>query len=629
MRDKILFLDIGAIPIYVIIWYTTIFRKMTKGKSNVLFLWVTAFAFFTVICDLLAGMFMGELPLDQLSRNMVKITEYLYFVTRNGTNVIYFFFIFAVTRTWYRISALWKKILLLLPYAGVIAMLTINEGTHAVFTVTAEAGYMRGSNILILYILAAFYLITGMIVLIICRRSLDLGALLALSAMYILNVIAVIIQFLDPKMLIECYFTSISLLFIVLFVQRPEKQVDLDTGLPGYHGFREEIGKIRAAGQNIQIIIVKILNAYDMSRYMGEGSFFGFIHAVEEQIRSFAKRDRLSFELYYEQPGTFYIIMGDTAYNPVQAIPEIRDNIQTYMEKAAYAGVRADARIVTLQFPGDISDVDELLNFGHDFAHFAEVDRLYSHADMIIEKKEYRIETHFSEILDRAVECDGISVSYQPIWSVKEKQCIAADAIAELSDEQYGKIEMSVMMDMAEKKGLGIRLGVYMIEHVFMDIRDRKLAEYEYVHIPLSTVQCMQQDFTDRIWKLKEKYDIHPEQVCFSFRESAYENTSEILNENLNRLSSQGYRLMLDGFGKGYSDIERIMEFPISAVRLNRSLVLSSANRERSRLMKGVIALLKEVPLTVIAQGADDDTAMQMLEDMGCELIQGNVVGNA
>ena len=624
MRDNILYLDIGAIPIYIIIWYTTIFRKMTKGRTNALFLWVTAFAFFTVVCDLMAGIFMSSYPLDELSIYMVKITEYFYFITRNGTNMLYFFFMFAVTRTWYRISALWKKILLLLPYIGFLAMLATNEVTHAVFTVTSEGGYLRGNLIYLAYIQAAFYLIIGMSRLFVCGHAIDLGARLALAAMYIFNVIAVVIQLLYSEMLIECYFTSISMLFIVLFVQRPEKQVDMATGLPGYHGFREEIGKIRAAGQKIQIIIVKIQNAYDMSRYMGEEAFFGYIHAIDEQIRLFGKRDRISYESYFEQPGTFYVILEDVKYNPVQAIPEIMDNVQSYLGEAVNAGVRADTRIVTIQYPEDISDIDELLNFGHDFARFADVDRLYSHADKIIEKKNYQIETHFSEILDRAIETESLSISYQPIWSAKEKKHRAADTIVELTDDLYGTIDMNVMMETAEKKGLGIRLGTYLIERVFIDIHDKKLAEYEYVIIPLSTVQCMQMDFTDRVWKLREKYSIHPEQVCFSFKETVYENVSEVLNENLNKLSAQGYRLMLDGFGKGYSNMERIMEFPIMAVRLDRSLMSTAIDGAERIMIKGIVGMLAEIPLTVIIPGADDADTVQMLVDMGCEMIQGN-----
>ena len=626
MRDKILYLDIGAIPIFIIIWYTTIFRKMTKGRTNVLFLWVTAFAFFTVICDLMAGIFMSNYPLDQLSVNMVRVTEYLYFIFRNGTNMLYFFFMFAVTRTWYRISALWKKILLLVPYIGILAMLAINEGTNAVFTVTSETGYGRGEYIFVLYICAAFYFFIGIARLVTCKGSLDLGALMALSAMYIFNLIAVVVQLINSNMLIECYFTSISLLFIVLFVQRPEKQVDLDTGLPGYHGFREEIVKIKAAGQRIQIVIINILNAYDLSRYMGEEAFFEYIKNIDKEIRSYTRGEKVSCELYYEQPGTFYAILEDTSYNPVQAIPEIRENAQAFMGDIANIGVRADTRIVTIQFPEDINDTDELFNFGHDFARFADVDRLYSHADAIIEKRDYQTETHFTDILDRAITENSISISYEPIWSYKDKKYHAADTLAELTDEQYGKVDMSMMMNIANKKGMSIRLGTYLIERVFADIFENKLSDYEYVNIPLSTVQCMQMDFTDLIWKMREKYDIHPEQISFSFKESAYENTSEVFNENLSRLSAQGYKLMLDGFGKGYSDMERISDLPIVAVRLDKSLISSGAGKDRRVIIKGIINMLSEASLTVLAGGVDDEDTKQMLIEMGCENIQGKAV---
>ena len=136
----------------------------------------------------------------------------------------------------------------------------------------------------------------------------------------------------------------------------------------------------------------------------------------------------------------------------------------------------------------------------------------------------------------------------------------------------------------------------------------------------------MQLDLTDRIWKLREKYGIHPEQVCFSFKESVYENISEVLNENLNRLSAQGYKLMLDGFGKGYSNMEKVLEFPIMAVRLDKGMFLSSLNHKMRVIIKGIISMLSEVPLTVIAQGADDDETLQILTDVGCEMIEGEAV---
>ena len=68
MLEKTIYMNVAAVPIYLIIWVTTIFRKMTKGRTNVLFLWLTGTAFFTVFAELFARFYMNSFPLnaDQL-----------------------------------------------------------------------------------------------------------------------------------------------------------------------------------------------------------------------------------------------------------------------------------------------------------------------------------------------------------------------------------------------------------------------------------------------------------------------------------------------------------------------------------------------------------------------------------
>ena len=62
------------------------------------------------------------------------------------------------------------------------------------------------------------------------------------------------------------------------------------------------------------------------------------------------------------------------------------------------------------------------------------------------------------------------------------------------------------------------------------------------------------------------------------------------------------------------------------AVRLDKGMILSSLNHKRRVIIKGIISMLSEVPLTVIAQGADDDETLQILMDVGCEMIEGEAV---
>ena len=99
---QILFFDYCALPIYLIIIYTIFVRKTTKGISNVLFIFLTAFLTFTTICDILAESYGGFLPMSERERTFFSITQFFYLLFRNLSGTIYVLFIITYTRTHYR-----------------------------------------------------------------------------------------------------------------------------------------------------------------------------------------------------------------------------------------------------------------------------------------------------------------------------------------------------------------------------------------------------------------------------------------------------------------------------------------------------------------------------------------------
>ncbi|MCR4585521.1 MAG: EAL domain-containing protein [Lachnospiraceae bacterium] len=627
MLEKTLYMNLAAIPIYVIIWVTTVFRKMTKGRTNVLFLWLTGTAFLTVFAELFVRYTMRTFPLTPSQVQVVKAAEYVYFLARNASNLIYIFFIFSVTRTWYKIRPLWKKLLIALPFIAVCVMLLINERTGYVFTVTAERGYDRGRKILILYLLATIYFVFGTLYVTFKRHLLDLGEWVVMITMYASNLIAVLIQLFYPGMLIECYFTSISILFIVLFVQRPEKQVDMNTGLPGYRAFCEEMRKIEATGQSVQLIIVSLTNASEVRRFLGDEDYFEYIHSIDENIRVYADKEKKPYELYFEEPGCIYIITDDPKYNPAQAIPDIRRKVRKGSGKIAARGALPDTRIVSVKFPDDIKDAGEFFRFGHSFTRFANVDKVYTRAADIIGLREYRIEAHMGEILDRALGGQKLEIKYKPVWSVKEGRYVSAEAVIRLDDEEFGEMDEVMLSEAAERRGMIIRLGAYVLDRVFAFVgsEEFELCSYSCVDIPVSVTQCMQMDFTDLVWRLREKYDVHPEKICLCIRELSYENMSAVMNENLNKLASQGYGLCLDGYGNGFSNIQHILKLPLRSVRFDKSMIAAAMTDAGRAVLEGSIKMLKSIPLEVICCGADDKATAEMLESMGCELLQGEL----
>ncbi len=625
MFDKILLFDVCAVPVYLIIIATTIIRKMYKGRSNRLYLEVAVFAFAADLCEIVEKLAFVGYTFGTGFVFWVKMCEYAYFITRNAVNVSYLFFIISTTKTWYKIDKVLPRLFIMLPYLSIVTMLATNEITGWVFTVTIEQGYQRGSNMIVVYAFAACYLVIGVIYLIVHRHTLDLGSFITLMLMYVINLTSVLLQYLYPRYIIESFATSLTVLFVVLYVQRPELQVDTSTGLPGYRAYCEEIGKIRVTGHDTRIVMISLRNAAEMSSYLRE-SYSSYIHIIDTEIRAFAKREKISCELYFEPPGNFYAVLDDDTYNPVQAIPSIKDRIRTIAADILETGAQPDMHIVSVTFPKEIRTIDELLRFGHNFARFSDYSRIYVRAEAITDSRDYQIETHIDEILNRAVVSGKLGIRYQPIWSVAENGFNCAEAVIELKDVVYGSIDPELLINAAEERGLIVSLSNRYLEEVFtfMGSESFKKLGYKHICVRLPVSQCMRMDLTDTIWNLRERFRVNPAHIAFEIKETSYENMSRVFNENLKKLSTQGFRIVLDGFGSGYSNFMHLLDMPINAVRLDKSIVKASDSEDGKKILSGVIDILRGISLTVMVQGADDQQTSLMLAGSGCDMIQGS-----
>ena len=621
------YFDIAALPIFLLIFWTIILRKMTRGRCNVLYLAVIVLSMIADASEIIEKVItFYNAPLTPEQMNIVKFFNNLYYVTRNAVNLSYVFFIIAITRTWYRIEPFWKKLLICLPYLGILGFLIYNIPTSYVFSVTPNEGYQRGAGVVFTYSFAFIYLMVGVTYLLKYRRTIDWGTWFALMSMYFFNFVAVIVQLIFWGIQIESFATSLTLFFVIVFVQRPEKKVDLSTGLPGYPSFREEIGKIKATGHDVKVMIITMKNAPEMHRYLGEKLYYEYVHSIEDLIKSYARKEKVVYELYFEQPGIFYIILEDKEYNPIHAVAELREMVKKNNSEVVKKGASPDLSVVTVVFPEEIPTPEELFDFGHNYVRFAGMDKKFTRASAIISQKSYQVETHIGEILGEAIEKGTIRVNFEPVWSFAEKKYVCAETRVELKDEKYGEIDSALLDYVADEKGMGMLLGDFVLDKAFAFATESSLAQagYSYVVIALSTSQCMQVSLPDRIWETREKYGVHPERICFAIKESAYENMSSVFEENIQKLSMQGYRIGLDGFGKGYSDIRHVIQLPVESVRLDKEMLQMASEEKGKSMLEGCIRMLRGIPLTVVTCGVDDEETADMLRNMGCDMIEGS-----
>ncbi len=624
MADNIIYFEIASLPIFIILLLATFLRKMVKGRANVLLLAIIAFGFTAAFFDAIGNVVGKYFTINTVGAVVITISNYIYFFARCGMNAIYTFYLFAVTRSWYQIKAFWKKVLILIPFILSVVLLFLNTQNHNIFYVTKENGYIRGDHILTVYGLAAIYMIFGIIYLIMKRNLLSMSEWLSIATLYIFNIVGVVIQYVNPHLLVECYFSSVTLLCVVIFVQKPERKVDMNTSLPGYIAYREELGKIEATGQSVQVIIITMTNATELNKYLGDKAYFEYIHTMHRAISSFAKKDNVSFDFFFDAPGNFYIIVEDLEYNPAQAIADIRREVRVISGNVFASGIKPDLKIVSVIFPNDIDNVNELLRFGNSFVRFTG-GKVFSHAVQVINQRNYQIEARIDEILNRAIDNQKLEISLVPVWSVATEKKLFVEAVPRICDDIFGTIDGDTLKEALKARGTYVIFEEYVLERVFAYAGSGSLAKtgMSYVVISLSDSIGMQTNFTDRIWNLRSKYDVHPEQICFAIKETGSNIIGKAFYENIRKLSLQGYRIALDGYGNGYSNIQRIAELPISSVRIDDAMISAVSSGGGRAVLSGTIKMLASIPLAVVAGNVDDEETKNALFNMGCMLMQG------
>ncbi|MBR1865145.1 MAG: hypothetical protein IJ801_01415, partial [Lachnospiraceae bacterium] len=308
---NIIYFNICAIPIFIIILFTTFIRRATRGLSNKLFIAMVGTALVATVADLGLELLPYALPLSGTELVLGQIAAYIYFVFRHGMIVLYLLFLFSITRTSYRIHTTLAKVVILIPYGIVLLLLLQNLLTENVFFVSPEYGYERAGFMVILYGVSILYAVVGTVYLLFCIRFLNFGKWLALVSMYLLCFVAVVVEFFYPRLVIEMFAMAIALLLVILLVLRPEEITDSSMGLPSWKAYRTELKKLITTKQEAQIVVVRFINANEIRTYLGEERYQSYVIRIADQINQLCRNEHLSYEMYFEQPGSLYIILDN------------------------------------------------------------------------------------------------------------------------------------------------------------------------------------------------------------------------------------------------------------------------------------------------------------------------------
>lgn len=224
-----------------------------------------------------------------------------------------------------------------------------------------------------------------------------------------------------------------------------------------------------------------------------------------------------------------------------------------------------------------------------------------------------------------SMEQSELSMVYQPKLDLKTMKVMGVEALLRWNSAALGFVPPDEFIAIAEQAGLIDQVTLFVVQSTVADLLIMRRNGYDIgAAINLSSRDIQNKELLEKVQKILSEASLSPSDVSFEITESDLVEDAALAVENLNHLKSLGFKLAIDDFGTGYSSMAYLKTLPAETIKIDKSFVLNLVgDNEDQQIVHTVLSLAKIFNLTVVAEGIEDEEALKLLADWGCDYGQG------
>lgn len=228
--------------------------------------------------------------------------------------------------------------------------------------------------------------------------------------------------------------------------------------------------------------------------------------------------------------------------------------------------------------------------------------------------------------LREALTNGGLDVHYQPIVDLRNHSVTSFEALMRWPHPTKGMISPAKFIPVAEECGLIVALGHWILLEA---CREAKRWPVEMrVSVNVSPIQLAKSDIVAMVESVLAATGLEPHRLVLECTETVFMENSEKMLSTLHKLKQIGVQIALDDFGTGYSSLSYLRSFPFDTVKIDRSFVSDlSGSTCGSVIVQAIILIANSLGIKTVAEGIETEQQLQSLKLLGCDEIQGYLLG--
>ncbi|MEM9172567.1 MAG: EAL domain-containing protein [Pseudomonadota bacterium] len=225
----------------------------------------------------------------------------------------------------------------------------------------------------------------------------------------------------------------------------------------------------------------------------------------------------------------------------------------------------------------------------------------------------------------RALDAGGFELHYQPKVEAGSWKLIGAEALLRWNHAERGWIPPSNIIPIAEDTGLIVPMGRWIINEACRQMaqwRDQGLPLVP-ISVNLSSQQFWQDDIASVVEAAVGQYDLDSHHLELELTEGVLMRDVQQTRIALQTLKETGITLAVDDFGTGYSSLAYLRQFPLDALKIDRSFVDDLPDGDAAAICNAIISMAHNLTLKVVAEGVENPEQLNYLHGCQCDQIQG------
>lgn len=500
-----------------------------------------------------------------------------------------------ITRLFWLVSLIQSIVVAILP-------ISIHKGPYGYYT--------YGLSTLFVYAFTVLHIFGILIVIIVCRKRVSKRRRFAVGMWISLWIAAAIVQYLDNRMLVVGFASTLGILILFVVMENPESNLDRRTGCFNSYALAEFSHRLFERKTNFALLEIRLKGSE--SRENDD--------STENALKKAVSLGAPHKELFIFRNLNNIIIISEN----VGLLKEFGNELLDILDNLGKLNKNEPAVFVE---HGEIfSRMEELFQFltfvkGNCTEIF---DKMYIADKAAIDK--YRERPLIEQEINNALSEDRVEVFLQPIYSNTVQKFTSAEALVRIRKKDGSLLRPDIFIPLAESNGQIVRLGERVFEKVceFLKNTNAVALGIHYVEVNLSVVQCEMADLADRLIAIIDKYSIDASLINLEITETASVTSRAVLLKNMEKLIDYGFTFSLDDFGKGESNLMYVVEMPVSIIKLDYDMskaFFSSPKAEQ--VVRAVVSMAHGMNLKLVAEGIETTEEIDGMFKEKIDYIQG------